>query len=78
MSTTALNRRFFLKGSIVGGLAAMTAGRSPGPAAAVEAPAAKPTARRSLLRPATTALPTVSAHCNTSATKSHGPSVIGR
>ena len=42
MRTTALNRRIFLKGSIVGGLAAMTSARLPGLAAAAEAVAAAP------------------------------------
>ncbi len=42
MRTTALNRRIFLKGSIVGGLAAMTSARLPGLAAAAEALAAAP------------------------------------
>ena len=48
MSATALNRRLFLKGSLAGGLAAMTAGRLPGLAAAADAAAAKPAARVAL------------------------------
>ena len=48
MQTTALNRRFFLKGSLAGGLAAMTSARLPGLAAAAAAVAAKPTARVAL------------------------------
>ncbi|MGA2034345.1 MAG: DUF362 domain-containing protein [Thermoguttaceae bacterium] len=48
MRTTALNRRIFLKGSIVGGLAAMTAVRFPGVAAAAETVGARATARVAL------------------------------
>ncbi len=44
MRTTALNRRIFLKGSIVGGLAAMTSARLPALAAGAEAVAATPAA----------------------------------
>ncbi len=48
MRMTALNRRIFLKGSLVGGLAAMTAVRLPGFAAAAEVAGAKPAARVAL------------------------------
>jgi uncharacterized protein (DUF362 family) len=48
MRTTALNRRTFLKGSVVGGLAAMAAGRLPSLAAAAEAAGAKPSTRVAL------------------------------
>ncbi len=48
MSATALNRRVFLKGSLAGGLAAMTAARLPGLAAAAQAVEAKPAARVAL------------------------------
>jgi uncharacterized protein (DUF362 family) len=48
MSATALNRRMFLKGSLAGGLAAVTAGRLPGLAAAADVAAAKPAARVAL------------------------------
>ena len=48
MRTTVLNRRIFLKGSIVGGVAAMAAARIPGLAAAAEAAAGKSAARIAL------------------------------
>ncbi len=48
MPTTTLNRRIFLKGSLAGGLAAMTAARLPGLAAAAQAVEAKPAARVAL------------------------------
>ena len=48
MSATALNRRIFLKGSLLSGLAAISAGRLPGLAAVADAAAAKPAARVAL------------------------------